>query len=344
MTETNVSLKKESSDAIFSFLTNQGFPSSAKIVEGLVSVVNQISDYHEEGVALYPDIIIISNESFFSTLADNHHIQICEEEINERSFSMAIKMCAPLAENGWNIYIQLQNDNIIKYGIVNAELAQMSVSLYDQVVNTPADVHLCAYIRNIGNKVVELISISNRCKISLNLSDFSANLDEYLQNLVSDIFCDVKPEYPIRNESESYIKSMIISALNSGHGNLIAVTDDVERIKAENHLQNGVFLSSVIDFAEMLYENSQKHVDLTATTLNAYSKLAISMLNFDGITLFNTQGCIVGYHFIVDNKLEGVNPIVGGSRSRAFEALSRTAGVKSCFMKSQDGKIKYSRR
>lgn len=65
------------------------------------------------------------------------------------------------------------------------------------------------------------------------------------------------------------------------------------------------------------------------------------MLNFDGITLFSTTGTILGYHFIVDNKIDGENQIVGGSRSRAFEALTHINGISACFMKSQDGNVKY---
>lgn len=45
--------------------------------------------------------------------------------------------------------------------------------------------------------------------------------------------------------------------------------------------------------------------------------------------------------FIVDNSVAAKKPIVGGSRSRAFEALTQTNGITACLMKSQDGNIKY---
>ena len=68
------------------------------------------------------------------------------------------------------------------------------------------------------------------------------------------------------------------------------------------------------------------------------------MLNFDGITLFNTTGSVVGYHFIVDNNVVGNKAIVGGSRTRAFESLKQTNGILACLMKSQDGIIKYYKK
>lgn len=341
MTETNVSLYKESLRNVEAFLKSHNFPASQNICEGLVTVINMISDYHEEGIALNPDILLISSDSFFSTLAYQHHIVLQTEEINEKTFSMAVKMCAPLAENGWKMYLLLMDEHNIEYGVVNVSLTQMSVSLYNQVVDTPQELAACAYIRNIGNKVVELNSISYHCVIALNLNSYETKMEEELEKLATVIFKNVDENYPIKKEVITYIKDMFIEALNHGHGNLIAVTDDIGQVKIDGHLRGGIFLSDKVDFTKLLYENYQEKSDQTATTLNAFTQLTISMLNFDGITLFNSTGCVVGYHFIVDNNVAAENPIVGGSRTRAFEALTQTNGITACFMKSQDGNIKY---
>lgn len=87
---------------------------------------------------------------------------------------------------------------------------------------------------------------------------------------------------------------MLISALNHGHGNLIAVTDNIEQLKAEKHLHGGIYLQEEIDLAKLLIDNNQEKTDRTATTLNAFTQLVISRLNFDGITLFSTTGTILG--------------------------------------------------
>ncbi|MBV3399124.1 hypothetical protein KSW89_09410 [Prevotella copri] len=341
MTETNVSLYKETLSNVEAFLKSLNFSFSQLICEGLVTVVNMISDYHEEGAALNPDILLISKDSFFQTLPCQHHIELCTEEINEKSFSMAVKMCAPLAENGWNMYLLLLDESHLQYGIVNVALTQMSVSLFNQVIETPQELAVCAYIRNIGNKVVELNSISNHCVIALNLNSYETKMEEELEKLANVILKDIAKDFPIKEASITYIKDMFIEALNHGHGNLIAVTDNIEQIKAEEHLRGGIFLSDKIDFIKLLFDNIQQKSDQTATTLNAFTQLAISMLNFDGITIFNSNGCVVGYHFIVDNSAVVDKTIVGGARTRAFEALTQTNGIIACLMKSQDGNIKY---
>lgn len=254
---------------------------------------------------------------------------------------MAVKMCAPLAENGWNMYLLLLDESHLQYGIVNVALTQMSVSLFNQVIETPQELAVCAYIRNIGNKVVELNSISNHCVIALNLNSYETKMEEELEKLANVILKDIAKDFPIKEASITYIKDMFIEALNHGHGNLIAVTDNIEQIKAEEHLRGGIFLSDKIDFIKLLFDNIQQKSDQTATTLNAFTQLAISMLNFDGITIFNSNGCVVGYHFIVDNSAVVDKTIVGGARTRAFEALTQTNGIIACLMKSQDGNIKY---
>lgn len=250
-------------------------------------------------------------------------------------------MCAPLAENGWNMYLLLLDESHLQYGIVNVALTQMSVSLFNQVIETPQELAVCAYIRNIGNKVVELNSISNHCVIALNLNSYETKMEEELEKLANVILKDIAKDFPIKEASITYIKDMFIEALNHGHGNLIAVTDNIEQIKAEEHLRGGIFLSDKIDFIKLLFDNIQQKSDQTATTLNAFTQLAISMLNFDGITIFNSHGCVVGYHFIVDNSAVVDKTIVGGARTRAFEALTQTNGIIACLMKSQDGNIKY---
>lgn len=344
MTETNVSLYKESLRNIEIFLKSLNFPASQIICEGLVAVVNLISDYHEEGVALSPDILLINNNLFFQTLPYQHHIILQTEEIHNDSFSMAVKMCAPLAENGWKMFLQLIDESHLQYGIVNVSLTQMSVSLLNQVIETPQELAICAYIKKIGNKVVELNSISNHCVIALSLNNYDVKMEDEIQKLTDIILEDVEPSYPIRNETATYIKDMFMDALNHGHGNLIAVSNNVEQLQKDGHLKGGIYLPDEIDFTNLLADNHKQRTDQTATTLNAFTQLTISMLNFDGITLFNTKGCVVGYHFIVDNKLEAEKSIVGGSRTRAFEALTQTNCISACLMKSQDGNIKYFKK
>lgn len=67
------------------------------------------------------------------------------------------------------MFLQLIDESHLQYGIVNVSLTQMSVSLFNQVIETPQDLASCAYIRKIDNKVVELNNVTTHCVIALNL-------------------------------------------------------------------------------------------------------------------------------------------------------------------------------
>ena len=86
------------------------------------------------------------------------------------------------------------------------------------------------------------------------------------------------------------------------------------------------------------------HTEEASLKLSSYAGLLQSMLNFDGITLFSSDGKIIGYHYIVNNDKVAEENIEGGARTRAFSALCGLEGLIACFMKSQDGKIKFNRK
>lgn len=345
MIDCKVSLRKDAYRAIKNFISDEGFVQDDAISEGLLYIINMISDYHEEGVPLFPDVLLIDSAVFFTTVPSEIIVVRKNEKIAPDEFSMAIKMCAPLAIDGWNIFLLLGANGTFDYGLINASLSQMSVSLCDQVVTTPKELCNSMYIRNIGNKVVEMCSIGGTYSISLNLVESEHKLDDVVKTLVASILSNVEEkECPCKNSLHGFIENMIIEALNSGHGNLIAVCDDIQVLKDEGHLKNGVYLDNMIDFVMLACKNESESSDISATTLQKYAAVVKCMIIFDGITIFDTRGRVCGYHFIVDNNYVQQQMLEGGSRTRAFYALSKLNGIVSCFMKSQDGKLKFEKK
>lgn len=341
MIETKVSLRHDTQAAIRSYLDNASYPNNDTIVDGVINIINMISDYHEEGTALFPDVVMINSSKFFETFPSKK-IRLHEGVLDAVDFSMAVKMGAPLALESWVIYIMIGEENQVEYGVMTASLTQMSVSLYDQTITTPKSQCSAIYLRNIGNKIVELCCNGAQCSISLNLVESELKLNSVIEQLVSNILCDSSiTNIPNLIELSGYMQRLIVDALNSGHGNLIAVTEDVVALEATKGLKGGVYVEPVIDFVNLSLANLEEGSDCSATTMQKYYSIVKSMINFDGITLFDTKGCVIGYHFIVDNNLIEEQRIVGGSRTRAFVALSNLDGIKSCFMKSQDGNLKF---
>ena len=73
----------------------------------------------------------------------------------------------------------------------------------------------------------------------------------------------------------------------------------------------------------------------------AFSKVMISMLNHDGITLMTDKAKILGYHMFIETiiKEDGEQPL-GGARARAYQSMVNSDLFSACFYKSQDGNSK----
>lgn len=99
---------------IAAFLLNNGFAltDSTKnpiFQEELVSIANSLSDYYEEGTHLYPEVLLtnnLENIPFFMIFV------FFEGQLEQKSLSRAVKMCAPLCNDGWCIFLEVNNAGI----------------------------------------------------------------------------------------------------------------------------------------------------------------------------------------------------------------------------------------
>lgn len=342
MEERMLTLCNTAQESIKDLLTKIGFPNDGEVVDGIVDMVNMLSDYHEEGQPLYPEVLIANNKSYLNTFI-NHRIKLAEKPFSKGDFSQCIKMCSPLAVDGWSIYILLLENRHIEYGVLTSEVTALSLDLYSQTMSNGVPDVNALYLRNVGNKTVEVRDVQNQILVSLNLKQGYASLDSIVRDLVGTIL--PKGTSHCVEKSNFLIKS-IRQALNEGHGNLIAVSEyDPGIIKSvTDNFHGGVFLErDAVNLEEIANDCMKFHTEETSRKLSSYTRLMQSMLNFDGITLFANDGSIIGYHFIVNNDKVTDDNIEGGSRTRAYLALCKIDGLKACFMRSQDGKIKYNK-
>ena len=142
----------------------------------------------------------------------------------------------------------------------------------------------------------------------------------------------------LKEASRTYLEKTIRTALNSCHGTIIAVA---KTKKVPASLSDGVVLKEPLDVASAVgkllanaYDSSAEH------TLNAISALIRGMISSDGIAVFNKTGCLIAYNCFVasPNKVAG-KLVIGGARTRAYEALKTKVGkeIEGVFVQSQDG-------
>lgn len=336
------SLRESTLASIAEFLLDENFQNSSILKEGILEMINLLSDYYEEGIHLFPQVIITNNsKDFFKTLV-NREIPISKQSISVSEFRNIIKLCAPLAVGSWIIYINVEGENL-SYGLVDAEMTETSPSIYDQTVGKlkvqPKDINI-AYLRNIGSKTVELTGLKRKLIVSLTL-DKKLSVDDNIINEISqNITAKVDPEFQL--PVTTFVNKTIEDAIKQGHGNLIGVVDDNEATIQElkSKLPDGIYLNPPIDIADYVTYTEKERTNESSVSLMAYSKVFISMLNHDGITIVTNNAKILGYHMFISPFTKEGEQLVGGARTRAYHSMINSSLFDSCCYKSQDGNTK----
>lgn len=337
------SLRDNTLASVAEFLLDENFENNTLLKEGIVELINLISDYFEEGEHLFPEVLITNNSKEFFKTISNREVQIAEEPLNISEFKNVIKLCAPLAIGSWIIYIQVK-DNKIKYGLVDAEMTETSPSIYEQTVGQlkvePKGINI-AYLRNIGAKTVELTGLKKQLIVSLTLDKIEPSGDNEIAKISNHISMSCNEDF--RNPISTFIQKTISETIKQGHGNLIGVVNDSEEsiaaLKAE--LNDGIYLNTPIDIEDYVIYTENEKTNESSVSLMAYSKIMISMLNHDGITILTQKAKIIGYHMFIKpyESKDGEQP-VGGARTRAFQSMVNSNIFSACFYKSQDGNTK----
>ncbi|WP_242929052.1 hypothetical protein [Pontibacter vulgaris] len=329
--------------SIDDFLNGAGFKPDNITQQGVLEIINLISDYHEEGNVLFPEVLITNNLNSFETIPIRELI-ISERELALNEFRNAIKLCAPLAINSWIIFIEIK-DARIKFGIISAEISEASPLMYSQTFNELKVANIktaIIYLRSIGQKKVEVSGLKERLIISLPFNDINSlklNETSQLSQCIASR-CDKKLKPIIATFFEKYIDE----ALKTGHGNLIGIIEDsnkvIQNLKVKIKSNGGIYLIHPIDFQMLIAESTSKRSKEAAINLKAYTSVLISMLNYDGITIISNKARIIGYHILIESFILENDDLSGGSRMKAFISMQNSGLFKFCLYKSQDGGIK----
>lgn len=330
-----ISSRKACIAKISEVLEQEVFPHKEIHIKGVIEIVDQISDYYEEGFKLYPEVLIMSSRDMMYSYP-GRFICLYTGELRDRHFKEALKLCAPLAVDNWNIYIILPDDNTIEFGIISTEVKETSLSVRDiSLSQTDKDDHFL-YIRNIGGKNVEVARRNDAFMISLSLQEFVTTQDDNISKLVDAIIMDLQD----KEETRRFMHKVILDSLNEGHGNLIAVCKEQDIEKVLWNMTGGAKLLPYIDIPELLRADKESGRSESAVAIKSNVSIVKSMINHDGITIFSTNGKVMAFHCIIDNSKANDPNSVGGARTKAFDAMKTIQEFHMVFFKSQEGKTK----
>ncbi len=337
------SLKEHVAESIAAVLWSEKFPSCDLTPYGVLALVDEIASYHEEGKELFPHILLTTSiGGLLKSIPFVQQIVVRHNELCVSEFQTALKLCAPLAVNGWIIFIEINvSEKKIKFGLLSSELSETSPSLHRQLLGDLSQKNIgypFIYISNIGQRTVLIEGEKKKVAVSLSLKTVQDISSGAVNVLAAHIAEKSNPE--IRETIKFYFEKLLNFSMKECHGTLIGVVEDdqtsIEQLK--NCIEDGIYFEFPIDFA-LLIENSEDEKSREASSMvRIYSSILQNMLNFDGITILSTRGKVIAYHCFI--KQECSQEASGGARTRAFEAMIGSKAFVCCLYKSQDGNEK----
>ena len=323
-----------------SFLENEGM--ECLITQnGIVSLVNQLVNYREEGKDLFPKVYILDDiDLVLKSLPMSQHCFIGQGEKTKETMLRALKKCAPLTEADWSIYIQRNKDNF-SYGVFRAGTSLLSVSIEDFLIINGTEELKVILLHQISDKLIEIKGVQNEpLMISFggreetNKSPIE-NQFEFIKTIVKNV------DTSIQEQTSNFYKKVFYEILKVGHGTLACAINGNKKT-IPKRLKDGIILKERINIPEIIKELLEKD-DLQANSkLNGFFTIIIGMMESDGITVFTDNGEVAAYNVFVKHpdSIAKTNTS-GGARSRTFLALCKLIGngLESAYIQSQDGKI-----
>jgi hypothetical protein len=334
-------LKGEVSD----FIEKVGMGCAATAT-ALMEVVVELSDYEEEGKALYPQLLICDSlAEMLPVLQGSAQLEIGFGEKTAATAKQALKKCAPLAQQGWSIYIERQSDEF-RFGVFREPELPTALDLRSGLAALPAEPVKAIIVGQVAPRTVEIVGTGGRY-LHVHLSAASTDgpaPSASINALVEAVVKDAKDS--VREPLRSYLSSSLGRSLLHGHGALITVVPKGGSIPSQL-VKDGTFFGAPIELAQHV-ENFIDSQEVSALLmLNSYSALLEGMLGSDGITLIRSDGALLGYNcFVEKDEQVGVLPsqLIGGARRRAFAALAKLvdSGAVSCaFIRSSNGSSEH---
>lgn len=313
-------------------------------MDGLVHLVVALARYREEGVPLYPRLVICDEPGALSGLLQGREtIELGLSSRNSETMRDALKKCALLAKDQWVAYI-LREKRLFRYGVFRQASAPTAVSLRDTIYHaystSDAETGGLLLISQVAENIVELVG-ARGSPLTIHLSaapDDQVSPHDTVDRLVLGIVSRVRSK--TRDPCASFLRNLFVDALRQGHGALVAVVNKDREPKVLG--ADCVRLAQPLDIASAVDEYVGNPTDQTLSRLRDYASLVEGMLCSDGITVFHSDARVTAFRAFIKAKESASKSslVSGGARHRAFRELCRLVDEKqigAAFIRSMDG-------
>lgn len=347
---------EEKVNELLQFFENYSIHLSEELQFQMFDFLKKICSYEEEEKKIFPHLIIghnIENENF-SKLFPVEIIHIAEEN-NDKLFFKRLKPLLPFCNNGWRVYVDMEETKI-NFGIIR-NFSGIEGLTVDEILGgtQKSDIDIIRKEYNIGYFMINPINRneldivamdSEKIRINFSLIQTSQkSSEEQKEMFIRDFLAHSEDEKLYRA-----IKKIVDLFPQKLHGAICLIVDGDCNLP-NKQLRDGIFLKEPIDIvglAKEVLNNKVKQSPDYMISINekfyAISGLFLDMLNFDGITVVDTNGRIRAYNVFVTPNSE-TEVTYGGARKRAAQALldEKNSHYRGVYFQSQDGNYFYER-
>lgn len=347
--DKTISFRSQLSGDLGDFLADEGMP-CVQTGAALVELVVALSTYQEEGVPLFPRVLVCDDlESLCSLLQAGEHLEVGTGPRGAATIKQALKRCAPLARHGWSLYVH-RVDTAFRFGVLREPSSPVALDLRDSISDLGGKLPVLC-VSQVGDKAVEVVG-GRGLKLVIYVS--AARTDQRPPREAVEALArtaSVSSNESVRESLESYLRTTLSTSLQRGHGALIAVLNADNKLPEDwvddRNKVDGVILSTPIDLADAIADYQRTSAAESLARLLSYSNLLDGMLSADGITILGPDGKVRGYNlFVRTSAQENAAPstMIGGARRRAFGVLQSLVDqhhLSAALFRSADGGAQF---
>lgn len=325
--------------AIEAFLAEQAFtaPATAVVVAELAIV---LAHYREEGDALHPLVVVCERlGALMAHLDARDALVMGEGPESPATVRQAIKTCAPLAQDGWTVFLDREAARL-RFGVFRTDDFVLRETPLEILRRTDDPGLRAVAVVRVADDVIELsgaVGAPRYVYLSGARTD-AAPPGVVSRELLASLTCGCGDA--VRDDLVTFYRRVLLDVLRAAHGTLVAVVPAEPSARAL--FRDGVLLAAPLDVCARIARYRAHPSDAAQASLQGLRALLRGMTSSDGITVLRTDGAIVGFNAFVAHTpapAERRHAAPGGARRRTFEALAGMLGrgLAAAYYCSQDG-------
>ena len=305
------------------------------VIDAIIEILPSVPHYQEENDH-FTFRIIMGNGN--PPMGWNRHIYEFSGDALENLFKERVKACLKdvihFCKSGCDLIIQqIPAREKVEHSI--------QVGVFQSDIGNAGETE-----RALLEKGFLLIECVNRSKICINSHTSSGVSDHMLVrfDLDENEFSDNLEDSNLESYPKGFWAGLFSQIKREVHGTICLFVDPSWNGNEDENFDSGKIVFD--DYKEMQIKPDSLLDSQTFRELyeqNFIRKMFISMLNYDGITVIDTNGCVRAFHCFVS--IHRGKFTSGGARHRAYRALANLFKDNECYkalyFQSQEGNIRF---